>query len=109
MTTANSRRLEKLTYISLLCFLITWSTLFLWICAFNVGTEQSENVKIYLSYFPASIGLVGITIGEVILCIASITLSSICLKRKENGLITLNIFILVGISIRLMLMIFGFM
>jgi len=107
MTTTNTRRLELLTCLALVCLLVSAATIFLWIRAFNAGTSQPERVQIYLGYFPSFLGLGGISVIEIILCITAIVLSSICLRLREIGWKLLNLVIIIGSAFRLLLILWG--
>ena len=109
ITTVNTRRFEFMTYLGLFCLILTWTTFFLWVQAFNAGTEQSERVQIFLNYFPSFLSVGAITLIDIILCIAAIIISSICLRLKGIGWKVLNIVIIVGCSLGLLLTLFGLM
>ena len=89
--------------------LIAWTTVFLWIRAFNAGTSQPERVQIFLSYFPTFLSQDAITLIVAIFCVAAIVISSICLRLKGIGWKILNIVIIVGSGIRLLLTLFWLM
>jgi hypothetical protein len=109
MTTVNIRRLKIMTYLGLLCLVIAWETVCLWIRAFNAGTSHPDRVQIYKSYFPSFLNLGSITLIDLILCITAIIISSICLKLKATGWKILNIIIIAGCGLRLLLTLFGLM
>jgi hypothetical protein len=109
MTTTHTRRLELFSFLALFCMLTTWASVFLWIRAFNAGAEQSERIKIFLSYFPSFSGLAVITITDLVLCIGAVIISGICLKLQKTEWRILNIAILAGCILRLFLILFGLM
>jgi hypothetical protein len=109
MTGVNSRRLELKTVLGLFCFLIPLMIQLLWIHAFKHGDNQLERVDIFLAYFPAFLGLTGITILEVVLCIVAIVISIQCLKLSNILWKLISIITIVGCTLILLLILFGFL
>src|SRR5688572_13084772 len=107
MTSVKVRQFELLTFLALFCMLISLTILFLWIRAFNLGASQPERVQIYLSYFPAFLGLARVTVINVVFCISAIVLSTICLRQGAFRWKILNIVIFSGSALLLLLILFG--
>ena len=106
MTTINTRRRELLTYLALFCLLISLTITFLWIRAFNIGNTPLERIDIFLNYFPF-VGVDSITILDILCCVASIVLSSICLNQNRIGWRIFNISIIVVSALKLLLILWG--
>jgi hypothetical protein len=109
MTTITARLLQFLTFVGLVCLFMVWTTFFIWLKAFDAGTSQSERVQIFLSYFPSSVSLNLITLLTVILCIAGIIISSICLRLKDPDWKIMNMAIIIGCGLRFLLQLFWLM
>lgn len=106
MATIDSHRVKLWTSLALLPLAISLTTLFLWIHAFNIGTNQQQRVNIYLNYFPF-IDVLGITLLDIFCCIVAIVISAVCLKANEIGWRVLNIGIIIASSLRLLLTLWG--
>ncbi len=105
----NTRRLQILTGLGFICLVISLAILFLWIHAFDQGSSQQERVQIYISYFPSFLGLIGVSIIEVLLALIAIVVGKICMRLRGFGWKLLNITILTGGSFIVLFNIWGLM
>ena|SRR5690554_3085235 len=107
MTTVNTHRLELMTILGLFCFLVPLTVQLLWIQAFSHGANQPERVEIFLGYFPTFLGLTGITILEIVLCIVAIVISIRCLRQSNILWKLVSVVTIVGCTLILLLTLFG--
>jgi hypothetical protein len=105
--TSSTPRLKVLTYIALSCSIVAWTTVFLWINAFTKGTGLAGRVYIYSNYFGSFIGFFIATVAEFALCITSIVVSGVVLKRTAGKWKTINSVVIVASGLRLLLILFG--
>ncbi len=108
MITINNRGIKLRTSLSLLLLIFPLTTFYLWIHAFNQGTNQRERVDLYQSYLPF-LNLTGITILSMVCCVGAIILSALCLKLNNMGWRILNILIILVSSLKLLLTLWGLM
>ena len=107
MTKADARRFKNLTLLSMASFLVAIAMLGIWFYAFQTGENQQERVQNFLNYFPSFLGLWGVTAVQLLLAVAAIVISSICLKFPHPGWKLLNVAIIAGSLLVVMLNIWG--
>jgi hypothetical protein len=110
MKTSNPHLSKILTFLGLICLTIPLSIQVLWIYVFNLGTNQTERVEIFHSYFPVFLhGKFSLTYLSMALGISAIILASIGLKLSGKLWKALNIIVLVFSILLLLLNIFSIM
>jgi hypothetical protein len=107
MTTVSTRRLDLITLLGFFCFLVTLTVQLLWIHAFHQGASQPERVHIFLAYFPEFLGLRGITVMEIILCVVAIVISIKSYSRSWILWKLLRVIVIIGCALLLLLTLFG--
>ena len=104
MKSLNQTHLKILTLVSLICLLIPYSILGLWIYVSDLGTTQTERVAIFKDYFPDFLNPGwGVALLSIVFCIIAIIFSSISFKLSGKFWKVLNIIILILSSLLLLL------
>jgi hypothetical protein len=104
-----TRRLELLACLGLFCLLVPLTILSMWISAFNLGFDHPSRIKIFLDHFPAYLGLLDITLIQIVFCIAAIVISYKCLRLSGIGWKSLNLAIIIVSALLILLQIWGLM
>ena len=102
-------KLLIINLVAILCLIMVWYFFSLWIKAYDLGSSQEERVSIYLKNFPSFLGLYGITLIEILICSAIITINIINFKQNDLFGKFINITISVVAGIKLLLTLFMLM